>query len=340
MLQNLPIVISIIILTYLPFLWFLIITMRMSYFAYYVALITCSPFFIIFYCFLLGSYFERWRWELFSEKWWWAVALGLLAALWLGMFIQSKISFYIMVAKTRKAVIGKDMLKREPKIKERIKKLKEKWKKEGRRAKISPERQQTLNEELRKAMDRGCNAKYALDLIEKGADFTKADEFKITPLMKQHFGDGARKAAVLLELGAKVETRDDVGITPLMYAAREGDLRLFQTILGAGADPHARDNEGKNALVHFIEWGNSISTNQDFLIETLLMVCDINAQDKKGKTPLMYAVERNDYSLVKTLIKKGARLDLKNKNGRTAVEHAYDKHHDDLVKLLKKAAAK
>ena len=69
---------------------------------------------------------------------------------------------------------------------------------------------------------------------------------------------------------------------------------------------------------------------------TLCLVCDVNAQDNEGKTPLMHAASGNRYSEAAELIKRGADLDIKNSKGHTALAWAEIERADkDFIKLLK-----
>lgn len=47
---------------------------------------------------------------------------------------------------------------------------------------------------------------------------------------------------------------------------------------------------------------------------------DINAVDQHGKTALMYACENCNEEIIRELIHKGAKIDIKDKNGLTAIE--------------------
>ncbi len=55
--------------------------------------------------------------------------------------------------------------------------------------------------------------------------------------------------------------------------------------------------------------------------------------------PLMYAASKGDTVVARLLFGKGADLNRKNKKDKTALEIADDKDHDAFVEMLKKAGA-
>lgn len=63
---------------------------------------------------------------------------------------------------------------------------------------------------------------------------------------------------------------------------------------------------------------------------------DINLKDGQGNTPLLYACFTRDYDLVRSLIKAGADLEVKNSKGNTAIFMTYQKN---IIELLIQAGA-
>ncbi len=65
----------------------------------------------------------------------------------------------------------------------------------------------------------------------------------------------------------------------------------------------------------------------------------INQPDNKGKTPLHYAVERNDPGLVETLIKWHADPDIKDQTGDSPRSFAEKMRYLRLLKVIENSAA-
>jgi ankyrin repeat protein len=70
---------------------------------------------------------------------------------------------------------------------------------------------------------------------------------------------------------------------------------------------------------------------------------DINAQDERGMTALMWAAHMGDPEMTRLLISKGAKLNIRNNDGFTALsgtEGATDELHLKVIRILMKAGAK
>ncbi|MGI2299215.1 ankyrin repeat domain-containing protein [Cardinium endosymbiont of Bemisia tabaci] len=59
------------------------------------------------------------------------------------------------------------------------------------------------------------------------------------------------------------------------------------------------------------------------------------AQDCKGKTPLMHAIEDNKIEFAKLLIGNKTNIDLKDNSGRDALTYATTCNRKDFIDLLK-----
>ena len=66
---------------------------------------------------------------------------------------------------------------------------------------------------------------------------------------------------------------------------------------------------------------------------------DINVQDDKGYTPLIYAIMNNNLGMVKFLVEQGADINLCNKKGQSPLKIAYLYNSPDIAEyLLEKGA--
>ena len=68
----------------------------------------------------------------------------------------------------------------------------------------------------------------------------------------------------------------------------------------------------------------------------LLLEADaqIDAQNKYGGTPLIWASYNGKEAAVRELLKGNPNLDLKNRDGKTALDWAREKNHHSIVNLL------
>ena len=70
--------------------------------------------------------------------------------------------------------------------------------------------------------------------------------------------------------------------------------------------------------------------NDDMTMTLIEKGADINAVDRDGKTPLIYAISYKKYNIAIKLIEKGADMNAKDKNGLSALMHAYKTKTDSL----------
>ncbi|WP_433960920.1 ankyrin repeat domain-containing protein [Brachyspira pilosicoli] len=158
-----------------------------------------------------------------------------------------------------------------------------------------------------------------------------------------------------LQHGADINKKNKSGRTPLIqHSLAYENQEHVKFLLEKGADINAQDNEGKTALFHTISsfgvlenvkamtedmFGDHAKTdyikdymNQKKMEETdrairliKLLVsngADINAQDNKGNTLLMYAIELRNEPLINEILKLNPDVNIKNKKGKTANDMA------------------
>ncbi|KAL3468170.1 hypothetical protein BJX64DRAFT_246984 [Aspergillus heterothallicus] len=122
-----------------------------------------------------------------------------------------------------------------------------------------------------------------------------------SPLLKAVEKNHVHIVKLLLEYKVSPECADRKGRTPLMTAAWKNHFQVLELLIQRGADPNARDARGRNVLHNLAadktcEWGADV-------IKTLLgTVCDVDAQDGLGRTPLHWACATGKEALAEMLL--------------------------------------
>jgi ankyrin repeat protein len=133
----------------------------------------------------------------------------------------------------------------------------------------------------------------------------------------------------MLPLGS-LEWVDFTGMTPFIYAARSADLPVMRLLLKHGADPNITPFAGTTALmaaagVNWVVKQTYSESNDDFLkaVEFLYELGqDVNAVNSMGLRAIHGAANRGSDDIIKFLLSKGARLDVKDSEGRTPMDWA------------------
>ena len=103
----------------------------------------------------------------------------------------------------------------------------------------------------------------------------------------------------------------------LHRAVKAGDLDGVTRMLAAGVDVNARDNRGRTALMYAVDKGYVL------LVEPLLKAqADPNIRAPDGATALFIAAARGHTAIIPLLMKAGADPTIKGPKGRTATEAA------------------
>ena len=138
------------------------------------------------------------------------------------------------------------------------------------------------------------------------------------------------KAREALEMGADANTQTWLGFTALMYAG--GHQEIAELLINSGAEINKQDYlSGRTALmfiVGLIGMEEFLANAQGYtvalpkVINTLLSTneIDINKQDKKGNTALMYATGSGLLETTRKLLEHDADPYIKNNDGKNAFD--------------------
>lgn len=159
-------------------------------------------------------------------------------------------------------------------------------------------------------------------LLEYGVSVNKGDYRDRTPLHAAVAAGFLDVVKLLLIEGAKPNVRTKSGTTPLHEAALGGWSPLAQELIGAGADVRACDQFGRTTLHLACGSRNPSNGLAKDLLKLNVSPC---ARDTSGKTPLHYAAQSGDASIVTLLVDGGGLLTLegmRDNDGMTPLHYA------------------
>ena len=133
-----------------------------------------------------------------------------------------------------------------------------------------------------------------------------------------------------LRVTGSLEWVDFTGQTPFLTASRPADLTVMRLLLKYGADPNIGTFEGTTPLMAAagVNWvyDQTFDEGPAARLEAVKLCHelgnDVNAVNSMGLTAMMGAANRGSDDIIKFLVEKGAKLDLKDKEGRTAMTWA------------------
>ena len=210
-------------------------------------------------------------------------------------------------------------------------------------------------------------------LIDNGADVNAQNNYGWAPLYCALDLNQIGIAKLLIKNGADVDAQNKEGWTPLHKAAFWEKIDIVKVLIENGVDPSIKNNDGKTAIdlcedkairaileTYMNEYNQKIdeTKNNEYsifnnnllyavfnsdLIEVKKCVFsgkyNIDVQDDKGYTPLMYAIMDHNFNIVEFLVNHGADINLCNFKGQSPLKIAY-KYDDKKIAsyLLEKGA--
>ncbi|ORY24721.1 ankyrin, partial [Neocallimastix californiae] len=161
------------------------------------------------------------------------------------------------------------------------------------------------------------NEKIVKMLLDHLANVNYENQLGITPLIHSILHRHERVVKLLLENGANVNSRNVFNNTPLIYAIRSGNARIVKLLLENGADVNTKDSFWNTPLMQAIE--TATKDHFDVVEELIHQNAIINAQGKNNRTALMIAAENGFIRMVKLLLKKNAKVTVKDNYNKTAL---------------------
>ncbi|MEI0612043.1 ankyrin repeat domain-containing protein [Brachyspira pilosicoli] len=184
-------------------------------------------------------------------------------------------------------------------------------------------------------------------LIEEGTDVNIRDKAGATALMYTARDTNYEMVEFLLKNGADVNIRDITGETALYYSIehnsrgqeneRENAIKILNLLIKYGADVNTKNDEGTSLLDVSYKISESFDKNKEMFKILVENGFDLESRindDSSDYTPLMIAVYKEDYDMVKYLLDKGANPNTANNENKTALMIANDEGNNNIVKLL------
>jgi ankyrin repeat protein len=124
---------------------------------------------------------------------------------------------------------------------------------------------------------------------------------------------------------------DELGRTDIFYSIVDGDETKFQQYLIETEDVNVSD-KNEMTLLHFCSEYNRISMAKSLIEKG----AELNLMDSHGNSPLWKAVfnARGNYELVQVLVDAGANTNSKNNADKSPLDFAKTIKDDQLIELL------
>ena len=186
-------------------------------------------------------------------------------------------------------------------------------------------------------------------LIEEGTDVNIRDKAGATALMYTARDTNYEMVEFLLKNGADVNIRDTEGDTALYYSIEhnsrgqenetENAIKILNLLIKYCADVNTKNDKGTSLLDVSYRISESFDKNKEMFKILVENGFDLESRIKADRsgydyTPLMIAVYKKDYDMVKYLLDKGANPNTANNENKTALMIAIANNNFDISKLL------
>ena len=140
------------------------------------------------------------------------------------------------------------------------------------------------------------------------------------------------------------DVKDGCERTALHNASERGDLELVETLLSAEIDVNKKDRRERTALHYASERGDLGGVNECLSRGVLWMICSClhficRAADDRQRTTFLFAGESNSLKVVEALLSKGAEIDVEDEDHCTPLILAVENENFAIMCYLIKAGA-
>ena len=138
------------------------------------------------------------------------------------------------------------------------------------------------------------------------------------------------KVKKLVKRGNSVNVKNAIGQTPLIVASTKGSLEIAAFLIDNGADLNAQDDLLEEGAIHLALRAD----NQRMLQLLLSKGADPNLTGDSKKTPLLYAIDRQNVDFIKLLLRFEADPNIADKVGIRPLWKSLMLNNAELVSLL------
>ena len=158
-------------------------------------------------------------------------------------------------------------------------------------------------------------------LLGKGADPNIADKYGDSSLHSATYGCCSTNVLKeIIDHVAHINATNNDGATALLLACNTGRSELVRLLLKAGADPNITDADGDTCLHGVI----TADCNKETQQEIIDYGADVNATDKRGRTPLLLGCVLGQIDSVNVLLAAGADTTICDEEGSSCLHAAID----------------
>lgn len=189
-------------------------------------------------------------------------------------------------------------------------------------------------------LEKGRVAVNALSTATRNEEINRLDREGYTPLAYAARSGCIEVVTLLMEKGPAVDAMDHHRRwTPLLQAANQRHAEVVQFLLAHGANVYVKAGLGQTPLTAAIlgtYFNHGPKGNRDETVQVILLSgADLNLQGQSRWSPLMTAVFTGDADLVRLLISKGADPSAKDRKGKTALSYAEQRDEQEIMDILK-----
>jgi len=158
-----------------------------------------------------------------------------------------------------------------------------------------------LNEKLFEAI-KNDDIKQVERLIQSGIDVNCENEFGDSPLLQACLNENVPIVKLLVENKADINKPDRFSCTPLLIASKFKSDTLVKCLIDLGANVNIKSQCDSSTPLICV----SLLGNEELVRVLLDKGANLNAADKCGQTALTLACEKNEFSIARLLLERGA----------------------------------
>jgi ankyrin repeat protein len=142
--------------------------------------------------------------------------------------------------------------------------------------------------------------------------------------------NNVKKINKLVSTNNNIELKGKQGETPLLYAIKMNRIEMVKVLVAAGANIHAIDYNGDGVLHYAIRYSNS----NDLIFDFLDLGLELDRENKRGYTPMLFSIIFKSSDLTFLLIERGADVNKTTMTGENGLHLAIKSDSDTLFSFF------